>query len=77
MRVIIPTSDKKVHCFTGAVVGLKYHDNLALNTTEFPKDSYSLRIDNATEIKKPVLLLISREGSRMFLNENEMVGMTE
>lgn len=59
------------------MVGLKYHDNLALNTTEFPKDSYSLRIDNDTEIKKPVLLLISREGSRMFLNENEMVGMTE
>lgn len=88
-EVITPTSDKVVHCFTGAVVGLKYHDNLAVNTTDFPKgysmpdfkkflkQVYSLRIDDAKEIKKPVLLLISRKGSRMFLNEREMVSMIE
>ncbi|PWA58331.1 EGF domain-specific O-linked N-acetylglucosamine transferase [Artemisia annua] len=77
------------HCFPGAVVGLKYHDNLALDPNSIPggytmldfkqflRETYSLKIKNANEIKKPVLLLISRKTSRTFLNENEMVQMME
>ena len=35
-EVINPAKDGSVHCFPGAVVGLKYHDNLALYPTEIP-----------------------------------------
>ncbi|OVA09760.1 Glycosyltransferase AER61 [Macleaya cordata] len=85
--VINPAEDGKVHCFQGAVIGLKYHDNLACNTSDIPggysmndfrrflRDSFSLKIKNVAEIEKPVLRLISRPKTRVFLNENEIVGL--
>ena len=77
------------HCFPGAVVGLIYHDNLALDPNSIPggytmldfkqflRETYGLKFKNAHEIKKPVLLLISRKSSRTFLNEDEMVQLME
>lgn len=88
-EVINPATNGSVHCFPGAVVGLKYHGNLAMNTTDIPggysmldfkqflRKCYNLKIKNVFEIKreKPILILISRQKSRKFLNEDEMVAM--
>jgi protein O-GlcNAc transferase len=86
-EVINLAKDRAVHCFPGAVIGLKYHDNLALNSTNTPegytmfdfkqflRESYNLKIESVPNIKKPVLVLISRRKTRMFLNEDEMVGV--
>eukprot|EP00261_Vitis_vinifera_P031184 XP_019072427.1 PREDICTED: uncharacterized protein LOC104877597 [Vitis vinifera] len=90
-NAINPAEDGSVHCFPGAVIGLKYHDNLALNTSDIPggysmsdfkhflRKSYSLKITTASEIEhpKPVLILISRRTTRKFLNEDETVGLME
>ncbi|KAF8409598.1 hypothetical protein HHK36_005676 [Tetracentron sinense] len=84
-EVINPAEDGKVHCFPGAVIGLKYHDNLALNTSDIPggysmmdfkkflRESYNLKVKSESEIEKPTIILISRRNSRKFLNENDMV----
>ncbi|XP_039000604.1 alpha-1,3-arabinosyltransferase XAT3-like [Hibiscus syriacus] len=86
---VINPDDGSVHCFPGAVIGLKYHNNLALNITDIPggysmfdfkhflKESYNLKIDHVSGIKKPVLMLISRSKTRRFLNEEEMMEMME
>ncbi|KAK3030031.1 hypothetical protein RJ639_038130 [Escallonia herrerae] len=89
-EVINPASNgSTVHCFPGAVVGLTYHDNLAMNSTHLPegssmhefkqflRESYNLNLKHAAQIKRPVLVLISRRKTRVFLNEAEMVGMME
>ncbi|OMP04393.1 hypothetical protein COLO4_09702 [Corchorus olitorius] len=84
-------ADSSVHCFPGAVIGLKFHDNLALNMTDIPggysmfdfrhflRQAYNLKVKHVSEInhQKPVLMLISRRNSRRFLNEDEMVEMME
>ncbi|XP_062169646.1 alpha-1,3-arabinosyltransferase XAT3-like isoform X2 [Alnus glutinosa] len=91
-EVINPAKDGRVHCFSGGVIGLKYHDNLALNSTDIPggysmfdfkhflRESYNLKIKNVSDITngtKPVLVLISRRKTRTFLNEDDMVGIME
>ncbi|KAJ4725143.1 Glycosyltransferase family 61 protein [Melia azedarach] len=89
LKFVITDYKSCVHCFPGAVVGLKYHGNLAMNTTDIPggysmldfkqflRKCYNLKIKNVFEIKreKPILILISRQKSRKFLNEDEMVAM--
>ncbi|KAL3508458.1 hypothetical protein ACH5RR_027859 [Cinchona calisaya] len=35
------TTNGTIHCFPGAIVGLKYHDNLAINTSDTP-GAYSM-----------------------------------
>ena len=57
-EVINPAVNGSVHCFPGAVVGLKYHDYLAFNMTEIPggysmfdfrnflRQSYNLKTKN-------------------------------
>ncbi|KAJ4825201.1 hypothetical protein Tsubulata_043472, partial [Turnera subulata] len=87
-EVINPGADGTVHCFPGAVIGLKYHDNLAINGTGIPAgysmsdfkrfliQSFNLKIKRVSEVKKPpVLVLISRSNTRRFLNEHEMIVM--
>ncbi|XP_058218203.1 alpha-1,3-arabinosyltransferase XAT3-like [Rhododendron vialii] len=86
-EVINPAADQSVHCFPGAVVGLHYHDYLAINTTDIPggysmlgfkqflRESYNLKVVNVSEMNKPVLILLSRPKTRTFLNEDEMVTM--
>ncbi|CAL5341687.1 unnamed protein product [Camellia sinensis] len=89
-ETINPAVNGTVHCFPGAVVGLHYHDNLALNTTAIPggysmsdfrqqflREAYNLKRQNLTETERPVLILISRSKTRMFLNEDDMVRMME
>ncbi|KAL6999236.1 Hexosyltransferase [Sarracenia purpurea var. burkii] len=78
-----------MHCFPGAVVGLWYHGNLALNASDVPggysvpdfkkflREAYNLKTVNVSEKEKPVLILVSRINSRAFLNEDEMVSMME
>ncbi|KAF8026252.1 hypothetical protein BT93_F2914 [Corymbia citriodora subsp. variegata] len=84
--------DGSVHCFPGAVVGLRYHDNLALNTSDIPagysirkfrqflRESYDVKKKNMHEIEKlqkPVLILISRNHTRKFLNENAVMELAQ
>ncbi|KAB1215162.1 Protein O-linked-mannose beta-1,4-N-acetylglucosaminyltransferase 2 [Morella rubra] len=88
-EVINPTNDGSVHCFPGAVIGLKFHDNLALNSTAIPggyamsdfkqflRETYQLKAKSVSDIEKPVLVLVARRKTRTFLNEDEMVGMIE
>ncbi|KAK3427208.1 hypothetical protein EUGRSUZ_F03488 [Eucalyptus grandis] len=85
-------ADGSVHCFPGAVVGLTYHGNLALNTSDVPgghsmrefrqflRESYNLKTKNVHEIgklRKPVLILISRSNSRKFLNEDAIMELAQ
>ncbi|RZC65719.1 hypothetical protein C5167_009407 [Papaver somniferum] len=86
-NVMDSVKDGKVHCFPGAVMGLKYHDKLACNTSEIPggysaknftkfiRDSFSLKINHVMEIENPVLMIISRKRTRVLLNENEIVAL--
>ncbi|KMT12764.1 hypothetical protein BVRB_4g088580 [Beta vulgaris subsp. vulgaris] len=81
-------ADGRIHCFPGAVFGLRYHDNLALNSLDIPGghtmadfrhfigESYNLTISGPLKPKKkPKILLISRKETRVILNEDEMVKM--
>ncbi|XP_058218617.1 alpha-1,3-arabinosyltransferase XAT3-like isoform X1 [Rhododendron vialii] len=86
-EVINPASNGSMHCFPGAVVGLHFHDLLAISTTNVPegysmldfkqflRESYNIKIQDLSQTEKPVLVLVSRQGSRMFLNEDQMVTM--
>ncbi|KAK2639800.1 hypothetical protein Ddye_027595 [Dipteronia dyeriana] len=89
--VINPAKNGTVHCFPGGVIGLKYYGLVALNSSDLPglysmadfrkflRESYSLKYENVVQIKRerPVLLLISRKNSRIFLNEREMIALME
>ncbi|XP_073017334.1 xylan glycosyltransferase MUCI21-like isoform X2 [Primulina eburnea] len=84
-QVLNPAINGSVHCFPGSVVGLRYHDNLALNSSEIPggysmtsfkdflRKAYSLKFSHVSQIPKPTLMLLSRTNSRRFLNEDEMI----
>ncbi|KAH7860616.1 hypothetical protein Vadar_015593 [Vaccinium darrowii] len=87
-EVINPAANESVHCFPGAVVGLHYHDNLAVKTTnyipegysmldfkQFLRESFNLKVVDLSQMEKPVLVLISRPKHRAFLNEDQMVTM--
>jgi len=67
----------------------RYHDNLAVNRSEVPEgytmasvreflwNIYNVTVKTRLNLQKPKVLLVSRKGSRMFLNEDEMVKMME
>ncbi|KAI3456896.1 hypothetical protein Pfo_013559, partial [Paulownia fortunei] len=86
-EVMNPAANASVHCFPGLILGLKYHDNLALNPSDIPGgysmrdfrlflgETYDLKFTHVSQIRKPTLMLISREKTRKFLNEDEMVAM--
>ncbi|XP_022855234.1 protein O-linked-mannose beta-1,4-N-acetylglucosaminyltransferase 2-like [Olea europaea var. sylvestris] len=86
-EVMNPAANRSVHCFPGFVVGLKYHNNLALNFSDIPggysmrdfrhflREAYNLKFLHVSEIKRPRLILLSRRNTRRFLNEDEMVAM--
>ncbi|KAL3821063.1 hypothetical protein ACJIZ3_006968 [Penstemon smallii] len=88
-EVINPGINKSVHCFPGSVVGLRYHDNLAINSSEIPggylmsdfkhflRQAYSLKFEHVSQIGKPRLMLLSRTNTRRFLNEDEMVSLMQ
>ncbi|XP_073042193.1 xylan glycosyltransferase MUCI21-like [Primulina eburnea] len=84
-QVLNPAINGSLHCFPGSVIGLRYHDNLALNSSEIPggysmtsfrdflRKSYSLKFSHVDQIPKPRLMLLSRTNTRRFLNEGEMI----
>ncbi|KAH6786360.1 hypothetical protein C2S52_005912 [Perilla frutescens var. hirtella] len=86
-EVVNPAANASVHCFPGMILGLKYHDNLALNPSDLPggytmydfrlflAETYSLNFTHVSQIRVPTLVLISREKTRKFLNEDEIVAM--
>lgn len=88
-EAINPAGNGSTHCFPGAIVGLKYHDSLALNSSEIPggysmfefkhflRKAYDLKLADVATTDKPVLILISRPKSRRFMNEKEMKDMME
>ncbi|KAI3496916.1 hypothetical protein L1887_39294 [Cichorium endivia] len=90
-EIINPAVDSTVHCFPGAVIGLKFHKFLGLNTSENPQEYYSmpdfrqfirqtykLKTKTVFETQNPpILLLISRQRTRKFLNQAAMVKMME
>ncbi|XP_057765599.1 alpha-1,3-arabinosyltransferase XAT3-like [Salvia miltiorrhiza] len=82
-----PAANATVHCFPASIVGLKYHDNLALNSSDIPggygmpefrhflRGALGLRFAHVSQIARPRLLLLSRTNTRRFLNEDEMIGV--
>ncbi|GFP82076.1 egf domain-specific o-linked n-acetylglucosamine transferase [Phtheirospermum japonicum] len=86
-EVMNPTSNASVHCFPGLILGLKYHNNLALNISDIPgghsmgefrmflRETYHLKFTHVSQIRKPTLLLITRDKTRKFMNQDEMVTM--
>ncbi|KAK1382830.1 alpha-1,3-arabinosyltransferase XAT2-like [Heracleum sosnowskyi] len=90
-EVMNPGTNESVHCFpAGAVIGLKFHNYLSINTscninpggysilnfTRFLRESYNLE-EIHVDTRRPKLLFISRVNSRIFLNEKEMVNTME
>ncbi|KAG8386095.1 hypothetical protein BUALT_Bualt03G0113400 [Buddleja alternifolia] len=85
--ILNPAANTSVHCFPGSIVGLKYHDNLALNSSEIPggyampefrhflRQAYGLKFEHVSQINRPRLMLLSRTNTRRFLNEEEMVAL--
>ncbi|KAI3703002.1 hypothetical protein L6452_28756 [Arctium lappa] len=90
-EIINPAVDSSVHCFPGAVTGLKFHKFLGVNASENPQGYYSMPdfrefIRRTYKLKSrsvfdsrnpPLLLLISRQRTRKFLNQAAMVKMME
>lgn len=86
-EVMNPAANRSTHCFPGLILGLKYHDNLALNPGDIPggysmrdfrvflQETYELKFRHVSQIKEPRLILISREKTRTFLNEYKLVAM--
>ncbi|PWA26368.1 glycosyltransferase AER61, uncharacterized [Artemisia annua] len=90
-EIINPVTDSSVHCFPGAITGLKFHKFLGINTSENPqtyytmpdfrnfiRQTYKLKTRTVLDTQNPpVLLLISRQRTRKFLNQPELVKMME
>ncbi|KAL2523724.1 Glycosyltransferase family 61 protein [Abeliophyllum distichum] len=88
-EVINPAANQSIHCFPGAIIGLKFRGHLALNSSDTPgghsmqdfkqflRQAYNLKFAHVSEIKRPNLVLLSRRKTRRFLNEDEMASMME
>ncbi|KAL8469910.1 hypothetical protein ACS0TY_032687 [Phlomoides rotata] len=88
-EIINPNSNRTVHCFPGAVIGLKFHSHLALNSSDVPtglsmlnfkqflRESLNLKYNHISQIKQPTVLLLSRTTTRRILNEDDVVAMME
>ncbi|KAL3821062.1 hypothetical protein ACJIZ3_006967 [Penstemon smallii] len=88
-EIINPVSNQSVHCFPGAVIGLKFHNHLSINSTDIPRglsmrdfrqflrQSFNLKFSHVSQITRPRLLLLSRRVTRRFINEDDMIRMME
>lgn len=86
-EVMNPAENRSIHCFTGSIIGLTYHNVLTVDPRKVPGDhtmpdfkqflreSFNLENAHISQIKSPTLLLLSRSKTRRFLNEDEMVAM--
>ncbi|XP_073147243.1 xylan glycosyltransferase MUCI21-like [Henckelia pumila] len=84
-QVLNPAINGSLHCFPGSVIGLRYHNDLALNSSEIPggysmsgfrdflRKAYGLKFSHVSQMPKPRLMLLSRTNTRRFLNEDEMI----
>lgn len=87
--ILNAAANQSVHCFNGAVVGLKFHGHLSLNGSDIPgglstpvfrqflRESLSLKYSHVSQIKRPTVMLISRRTTRRIINEEEVVAMME
>ncbi|KAG8386096.1 hypothetical protein BUALT_Bualt03G0113500 [Buddleja alternifolia] len=87
--IINPSANQSVHCFPGAVIGLKFHNHLAINSSEIPKglsmrhlrdflrESLNLKYSHVSQIKTPTVMFLSRRTTRRIINEDEIVSMME
>ncbi|GFP79102.1 hypothetical protein PHJA_000053700 [Phtheirospermum japonicum] len=88
-KIMNPAENSTVHCFPGAVIGLKFHGHLAVNSTDIPtglsmrdlrqllRESLGLKYSHVSMIKRLTVMLLSRRTTRRFLNEDEMVAVME
>lgn len=88
-EIINPNSNQSIHCFPGAVIGLKFHSHLAVNPSEIPtglsmrnfkqflRESFDLKYSHISQIQTPTVMLISRTKTRRILNEDDVVAMME
>ncbi|XP_057765600.1 alpha-1,3-arabinosyltransferase XAT3-like [Salvia miltiorrhiza] len=88
-EILNPAANRSVHCFPAAVVGLKFHGHLSLNSSDIPRglstadfrqflrQSLNLRYSHVSQIKRPTVMLLSRTTTRRIINEDEVVAMME
>lgn len=88
-EIVNPSSNQSVHCFPGAIIGLKFHGHLAVNSSEIPiglsmrdfrrflRESLHLKYSHVSQIRKPTVMFLSRRTTRRILNEEEVVAMME
>ncbi|PWA71808.1 hypothetical protein CTI12_AA261600 (chloroplast) [Artemisia annua] len=84
-QIIDIDQEKEVHCFPSMIVGLRKEDKKELHMetmkdfTSFLRSSYSLKrltatnLKNSSMTKKPRLLIVSRQKTRTFINEKDVV----
>lgn len=88
-EILNVAANRSVHCFPGAVVGLKFHGHLSLNSSDIPgglttamfrqflRQSLNLKYSHVSQIKRPTVMLLSRTTTRRIINEEEVIGMME
>ncbi|KAL7130923.1 hypothetical protein ABFS83_13G164700 [Erythranthe nasuta] len=86
-EIVNPSLNRSVHCFPGAVVGLKFHGHLSLNPAEIPtgqsmkqfrqflRESLSLKYSHVSQIGTPTVMFLSRRTTRRIINEDDVVSM--
>ncbi|GJW24285.1 alpha-1,3-arabinosyltransferase XAT2 [Tanacetum coccineum] len=83
-KIIDIDQEKEVHCFPSMIVGLRKEEKKELHMetikdfTDFLRSTYSLKRLTATNLtnsttKKPRLLIVSRQKTRTFTNEKDVV----
>ncbi|KAL9147315.1 hypothetical protein ABFS82_13G166000 [Erythranthe guttata] len=86
-EIVNPSLNRSVHCFPGAVVGLKFHGHLSLHPAEIPtgqsmkqfrqflRESLSLKYSHVSQIGTPTVMFLSRRTTRRIINEDDVVSM--
>nr|GEY98273.1 EGF domain-specific O-linked N-acetylglucosamine transferase-like [Tanacetum cinerariifolium] len=83
-KIVDIDQEKEVHCFPSMIVGLKKEEKKELHMetikdfTDFLRSTYSLKRLTTTKLtnsttKKPRLLIVSRQKTRTFTNEKDVV----
>ncbi|KAH9330604.1 hypothetical protein KI387_002712, partial [Taxus chinensis] len=83
------TDTRSVHCFTEAIVGLRFHGDLRIDPATSPyqttmtdfqnmlKNAYGFAERRKYIFSRPNFALVARKGSRVFLNQRKIVNMAE
>ncbi|GLJ17437.1 hypothetical protein SUGI_0303450 [Cryptomeria japonica] len=82
-------NDTRVHCFTKAIVGLRFHGDLRVDPATAPyqikitdfqnmlQNAYGFAKKRKYFFARPKFVLIARKGSRAFLNQRKIVNLAE